>query len=195
MLDSSTRERIEQEQLNCLCAKHLHVRALEKLNRQIRSVDALALIVPVLYFPLRYLSKGTTYSFRIEAAWEILAACLIAAAILKFVMQWQERFKNHGRLLGENISLARQASSLLDDNTATPESAGFFLDLAGKAETADRELIGEPRKKNKQFAYREALKEQGGASALCGACHSSPWNFIQGSCEACGNTPARRKSH
>src|SRR5208337_1224615 len=130
MLDATTRARIEQERFNCLCAEHLHARALRSLDRKINFVDAAALIVPVLYFPARYWSKGTPYSLYIELAWEFTAACLIALAIWKFVARWQERFKNHGRLLGENIALKRQAMNLLNDDRVTLESAQSFLVLA-----------------------------------------------------------------
>jgi mobilome CxxCx(11)CxxC protein len=189
MLDAKTRERIEEERFKCLCAEYLHINALEKLNKKIRLVDALALIVPVLYFPLRYFSKDTDYASCVEVTWEIFAACLIAAAIWKFVAGWQEQFKNHGKLLGENIALVRQAVDLLNDDRATLESAQSFLALAGKSETADRESLLKPKDEERQSAYRDALKECGGSSVACPICGSSPWKFAKGSCQACGNTP------
>lgn len=189
MLDANTRTRVEDERFNCLCAQRLHVRALEKLNNKILAVDALALIVPVVYFPIRYLTKGTRYEFPIGAIWEILAACLIGVTIWKFVAGWQERFRNHGRLLGENVALVRQAIDLLADPSATAESAGPFLALAGKSEQEDLELLRRPKASERQYAYREALKELGGTTATCPVCRSSPWRFIQGSCDACGNSP------
>jgi mobilome CxxCx(11)CxxC protein len=195
MLDATTRARIEQERLNCLCAVYLHTQALRTLDWKITLVDAAALIVPVLYFPARYWSKDTPYSDSIELAWEFTAACLIALTIWKFVARWQERFKNHGRLLGENIALKRQAVDLLTDDRATIETAQSFLALAERSETADRELLLEPKKKEQQYAYRQALKELGGTSVVCPLCNSSPWKFISGSCDTCGNTPAAIKSN
>ena len=190
MLDSTTRARIEQERLNCLCAENLHTKALRTLDRKINFVDAAALIVPVLYFPARYWSKGTPYSRCIEIAWEFTAACLIALAIWKFVARWQEKFKNHGKLLGENIALKRQAVDLLNDDKAIPESAHSFLALAARSEREDRELLLTIKSEDKQDAYREALKELGDASITCPNCHSSPWKFKRGSCQMCGNIPA-----
>src|SRR5579863_6844197 len=144
MLDTKTRERVEEERFKCMCAQRLHVRALEKLNNKILFVDALALIVPVLYFPFRYITKGTIYNFQVEAIWEILAGCLIGFTIWKFLAGWQERFRSHGKLLGENVALVRQAVDILNDATATPESAQAFLALTGRSEAADLELLRKP---------------------------------------------------
>jgi mobilome CxxCx(11)CxxC protein len=192
-MDSATRERIETEKFNCLCAEHLHVRALQALDRKITLVDAAALIVPVLYFPARYLGKGTLYSPKVELGWELTAAFLIGLTIWKFVDRWQERFNNHGKLLGENITLKRQAVDLLNDGDATPESAQAFLALAARTERDDRGLLRIISPRERQDAYREALKESGGTHVSCPICHSSPWNFKRGSCQLCGNIPASQK--
>jgi mobilome CxxCx(11)CxxC protein len=189
MLDDKTRARVEQERLNCLSAEHLHIATLRKLKNKILVVDALALSVPIVYFPFRLLFKDTTYARGIEATWEILAACLIAATVVKFLAGWQERFQKHGRLLGENIALKRQAIDLLNDDRASSESAQSFLALAAKSEAADRESLLKPKETEQQYAYREALKEWGGVSVVCPICKASPWRFMKGSCQACGNNP------
>lgn len=194
MLEPQTRARIEQERFNCLTAKYLHVEALRNLNKKILTVDALALIVPVLYFPVRYLGKGKCYAPYLEGTWEVLAATLLAMTIFKFVARWQERFNNHGKMLGENIALVKQADDLLIDDSATSESSKSFLVLAVRSEQADSELLGKPQPSEKQAAYRETLKEVGGSLVTCPVCRSSPWKFKQGSCQACGNVPVNENS-
>lgn len=190
MLDPGTRERIEQERFNCLTAKVLHIDALRKLNHKILAVDALAVIVPVLYFPVRYLGKDSwNAAAYFEGIWEFLAASLLAATIFKFVAKWQDRLNNHGKLLGENIALVNQAADLLNDVGTTSASSKSFLALAERCTQADSELLGQPKPSKKQAAYREAMKEVGGPSVICPVCHSSPWKFREGSCQACGNTP------
>jgi mobilome CxxCx(11)CxxC protein len=189
MLDPKTRGRLEQERLDCLSAEHLHIAALRKLRSKILFVDVLAIGVPITYFPFRLLFKDTQYALGIERAWEILAGCLITATVVKFLLGWQERFQKHGRMLGENIALKRQAIDLLNDDRTTSESAQSFLALAAKSEAADRESLLKPDIKEKQYAYREALKEWGGAAVVCPICNGSPWKFVKGSCQTCGNKP------
>jgi len=185
-------KKIEQEKFNSLAAKHLHVRSRRKLNRLNRFVDWLAIAVPILYFVPRFIAKGTEYATPVEIGWELIAALLVAFVGVKIAYHWEERAQIHSKLLGENISLARQADDLLLMSAGgIPETVQLFLRLAERSETDDREAIGEPTDKDRQFAYREGLKEFGGSVVKCEICGASPWKFVSGSCQACGNTPTR----
>jgi len=194
MIDGATIHNIRQKKLDSLAAKHLHVKHATRLNTKITAVDALALAVPVFYFVFRYLAKGTPYQFIIETIWEILAALLLVATILKFALRWQEKTQTHNRLLGENISLAGQADNLLSaPDNISPETAQLFFLMTQKSETEDRNILGEPPSSERQFAYREAIKESepGNSFVVCPRCSASPWQFSPGSCQLCGNTPAK----
>jgi len=191
-MDDAIVKIINQKKLDCLGTKHLHVRSLAKLNRWNRRVDILAIAVPILYSVPRLIFKGTGYAVPVEYGWEGIAAILVVVVLLKIGLRWEENAQIHSKLLGENISLVRQADDLLLMGTVgIPESVQLFLRLAEKSESADREAIGEPSQKDKQFAYREGLKEFGGISATCPICRASPWKFVAGSCQACGNKPQR----
>jgi len=140
----------------------------------------------------RFVAKGTWYAKWVEIGWEIIAAALLCFVSMKIVYRWEERAQTHSRLLGENISLVRQADDLLLHTGELPETVQLFLRLAEISETADREAIGEATAEERQFAYREGLKEvePGNVSITCPHCGSSPWNFKPGACQLCGNTPA-----
>jgi len=189
-MDDSVIKIITQKKLDSLGAKHLHVRARKKLNRYNLAADILAIAVPVLYFVPRYLLKGTQYGTYVEAGWECIAAVLIVLIVAKIACKWEERAQSHSKLLGENISLVRQADELLIES-GLPDTVQLFLRLAEKSETADREVIGEPSDKDKRYAYREGLKELGDSSVRCDICGASPWKFKPGSCQLCGNTPIK----
>jgi mobilome CxxCx(11)CxxC protein len=194
MLDAVVISTIRQKKLDSLAVKHLHVKSLVRLTRLDRLVDALAIAVPILYFVPRFITKGTSYDDIVEVGWEITAAVLLVLTVLKIIYRWQDRIKNHSRLLGENISLVRQADDLLLSTAGLPDTVQLFLRLAERSETSDREAIGEPSEKQRQFAYREALKEwePGNVRISCPACGASPWKFKGGSCQLCGNTPVLR---
>lgn len=194
-MDDAVVKLINQKKLDSLAAKHLHVRSRTRLNRWNHFVDYLAIAVPILYFVPRFIAKGTSYAGRVEILWEFVAATLAAVVFLKINYHWEERAQTHSKLLGENISLVRQADELLLMTTGgIPETAQLFLRLAEKSESADREAIGELSQKDKQFAYRESLKEIGDTSIRCPICHASPWKFLSGSCQLCGNTPEKSSS-
>jgi mobilome CxxCx(11)CxxC protein len=184
---------IRQSKLNSLAAKHLHVKRQATLNRWNQLIDFLALGVPVMYFAIRYVAKGTGYEQRAEVSWELLAGALLVLTILKLVCRWQEKAQEHSKLLGENISIVGLADNLLANPAGvSQENLQFFSLLVQKSEREDRNALGQPSEKDKQFAYREALKEAdpGNVHVKCPSCKSSPWNFTPGSCQLCGNTPA-----
>jgi mobilome CxxCx(11)CxxC protein len=190
--DQTRIDAVFQQKMNALAAKHLHERRLAKLRRWSLLVDYLAVGVPVLYFPARYIAKGTAVSNLIEHAWEVLAAILLCSAILKITYRWQERAEQHSKLISENISLSWQADYFLDNNKHTsPENISWFLRLAENCEKEDRAAFGIVKEEEKRLAYREALKEFNPSSidTICPKCGVSPWEYKPGSCQLCGNTP------
>lgn len=195
MVDNDLKERVQQKRFDSLAAKHLHVRRMHRLNRFNRTIDFLALAVPIVYFALRYTAKGTSHEHWVEPVWEVLAGILLAMIVFKLAFHWEERAQKHSGLLAENIGVVRQAEGLLVAPHISPESAALFLVLADRSEKEDRDLLGQPRAKDRQFAYREALKESGGATAVCPLCALSPWRvrrrrlweFGQELCDVCGN--------
>jgi mobilome CxxCx(11)CxxC protein len=187
MIDDKTADAILQTKLDAISAKHLHVKRLDWLRKWNKLVDFLAIAVPAIYFTFRILAKGTAAGPFIEHIWEVLAGFLLVLTILKVAYGWQERAQKHGTLLGENIGLAGQAGNLLSERqTVSPESARLFFLLAESIEGNDRELFGRLSEEDRKYAYREGLKE---LKVDCTRCKSSPWEFIPGSCQQCGNTP------
>lgn len=185
-------ETIKQKKLDSLAVKHLHVKRLTKLGRLIQAIDLLGFAVPILYIPVRFIAKGTNNEFLAEGIWSFLAAILMVLALAKLAFQWQRNFQRHSELLGENISLIGQADRLLaEPEKLTTERIELFLMMAGKSEKDDRFILGEPSMADKQFAYREALKEisPGDINITCPVCKASPYKFRPGLCQTCGNTP------
>lgn len=194
MIDATALTTIRQKKLDALSAKHLHVRRLGIFNSKIEKVDFLGLGVPVGYFVLRFIFKGTKIAPVVEVIWELLAAALLVMTIAKIVYRWQEKAQKHSKLLGENIFLAGHADTILGSSqVSSPESVAAFLRDADRIEAEDREICGELTTADRQFMYREALKESepGNPSVACKVCHASPWKFKEGSCQTCGNTPLK----
>jgi mobilome CxxCx(11)CxxC protein len=192
MLNHKRMNLIRQKRMDALATKQLHGKYLSVLNRRNFLVDIFALGVPILYFPIRYAAKGLPIGTFVETFWEGLAAILIFLAVIKIVFRWQDKAIRHSKLSGENISIASHADQLLlNIDTTSLESFQWFIRLADDLEKEDRELIGQAKTPDKQWAYREALKEFTPSSTeLCPECGANPWNFNPGTCQLCGNTPA-----
>jgi mobilome CxxCx(11)CxxC protein len=193
-------ERIElvEARLNSLAAKHLYTRRIGTLRRASTLVDYLTIAVPILYFPIRYIAKGTSLHGLLEAVWEVLAAILVAAALVKVFYRWSERFVTYLTQQRRNTEIAASIQPLL----AAPDSrvARTKLDQIRGAvinqDVVDLEELGNLGKAERQWAYREALKElvPGDVSITCPVCHASPWSFTPGDCSACGNTNVNKRS-
>lgn len=184
-------DKIRQKIIDSLVAKHLHVRSRNALNLQNQLIDALALTVPIIYLSVRFIAKGTPVQGVFDAIGEILAAVLIASTVWKLVYRLQDKIQEHSELLADNIAIVEMGENLLSNQENVLAQAQYFSGLVQKSETDDRRLLGEPAIKDKQFAYREALKEFGGANVTCPICNSSPFKFTPGSCQTCGNKPTR----
>lgn len=180
---------IRQAKIDALCAKHLHERKFQWLRNADYTVDALVILVPPLYFAIRYLFKGNVY---IEAAWEVLAAVLFALGALKLLGKWSQRAEAHSHLRRANASVIRESDFFLDPSTTTTnENADWFLKLVATRDEADGDLLIGVKPSEMQEAYRDALKKfhTDPAKALCPVCGANVWNYKKGSCQLCGGTP------
>jgi mobilome CxxCx(11)CxxC protein len=184
-------DQIRQKKMDALAAKHLHVRLRKSLNWRNQLIDFLAIGVPILYFVVRYAAKGTEAQRSVELVWEGLAALLLFLTVMKITYHWEERAQQHSTLMSENLSLVRQADALLTEgHRATQDRIRAFLELADRIENDDLKALANATMTERQEAYRSGLKEfQPGGMSLCLVCNASPWHFMPGSCEACGNTP------
>lgn len=196
-------EQVQQKRYNCLAAKQLHKRRLHRLSVLNMFVDVLALSTPVVALSVRFVLKGGDWAAAADIAWEIMAACLFVLSIVKLVGRWSENQQEHSRLMGENIALVSLADGLLVDPSKLSGDLSLFRTLQQQSETNDSKLIGELKPTEQQWAYREALKEGGGATVVCPICGLSPFKFKKKStfnkeqtCDTCGNlgeTKGRQK--
>jgi len=191
MLDDSLIERLVQQKLNALSAKAVHSWRIDSLHKRSLAADLAALAVPALYFPFRYLAKGTSWAGGTEIFWEILAGALVAITIVKLVLRWQERAENHTKLMGQNIAFVAHADYVLNlyVHSSLPDQALSMFLLSAEQDTSDAEALVGLTTAERQMAYREALKElRPDAACRCGA---SPWQFVPGECQICGGTPKK----
>jgi mobilome CxxCx(11)CxxC protein len=116
---------------------------------------------------------------------------------MKLVFRWEERLEKHTRLMAENNWLAAKAKQLLD-STARVSRREYedFVGQATKLEDDDRVALGDVPLKQRQRAYRDAIKEFALTKdeAKCPICDASVYTVKPGSCQTCGNTPAKERS-
>lgn len=197
MLDLKAQEQLIDERIKALTAKHLHYIRLNLLRRASLVVDFLALGVPTFYFAIRFVAKGTDAQFITEIIWELLAATLLVLTLMKLAFRWEDRLEKHTRLMAENNALAAKAKQLLDFKTrVSRREYEDFVGQATKLEDDDHVALGDVPLKQRQRAYRDAIKEFAltKEDAKCPICNASVYTVYPGSCQTCGNTPAKERS-
>ncbi len=108
---TTTTRSVSQKKIDAICARILHQQRLDALRRKSKIVDVLALTVPGAYLAIRFLEKGGSAAVYVEWSWEIVAAILVIASVLKMVLGWTDLSERHSKQVGENISLITQLHS------------------------------------------------------------------------------------
>lgn len=178
--------RLEQTKLNALSAKILHKKGLAKYERRNRLVLILTIIVPLLFITAQYVTINT----ELEAFMNVLSFCLsmllICVSLIAIFYKYNELVIIHKVGLKNNIYVANECDNL--KNKSDIENECFFRYVT-EIDNSDNDIFSNITEKERQFAYREALKESepGNHAVKCPNCNSSPWNFAQGNCQLCGN--------
>ncbi|MBD1995238.1 hypothetical protein H6G00_01160 [Leptolyngbya sp. FACHB-541] len=196
MLNQEDANKIRQQKLDALVAIQLHRRQIRNLQQRNRFIEFLSIAVPAFYLTPRLLAKGTLLANLIDSLGEVLAAILLVLAILKLVNKWQDDEIKHAIMSRRNADTAYEADRLLQSQTATSEAVEQFLRRVKDVDAEDEALLLGVKEGNRQKAYRDALKQfSPTTSTPCPICRADPWQFTPGSCEACGGTPAQRRTN
>src|SRR5690606_9779843 len=93
----------------------------------------------------------------------------------------------HKMGMKNNIYVANECDNL---KNKTDIENDWFYRYVSEIDNIDNDTFSNISVRDRQFAYREALKESepGNYSITCPNCESSPWNHIKGDCQLCGNT-------
>jgi mobilome CxxCx(11)CxxC protein len=194
-LSAADQRDLRQARLDSLAAKHLYNRRIGVLRRAGTVVDLLAIAVPLLYLPVRYLTKGQPLHAPLEVGWELLGAALLVAAVVKVIYRWPDRAEEQAVARGENMRIADELQALVVSTGGPADQVRLEVvrSRIGQQNQDDQRLLEELRPPERRRAYREALKEltPGDSTVVCPICGASPWRFRPGDCDACGNTPPR----
>ena len=185
----TTRDRILQAQVDALCGKTIHARRLSRLRTLSAVIDILVIVVPVLFFAPRLLANSPHIQGAVDIVNVILSVSLLALGIVKQIGRWEDKVRTHSKYLSENIVIKNEADRLLRQPTTTEHDGGAFLRLVEAVEKPDSEVLADVKPTEKQFAYREALKELVPESPRCPQCDANPWMYKAGPCQMCGGTP------
>lgn len=181
-----TNNRIEQTKLDALSAKILHRKGLAKYERRNRLVLILTIIVPILFLIAQYITINTAFEQFVNMLSFALSILLICISLIAIFYKYNELIIIHKMGMKNNIYVANECDNLKDK---TDEENSWFYRYVSEIDNMDNDTFSSISVDDRQFAYREALKEcePGNYSIACPNCNSSPWNYVKGNCQLCGN--------
>lgn len=181
-------ERILQIRTDALVAEYIYAIKLRNLGYMSIAITCLTILVPIMFLAAIPITKGTEYESPLNTASIVLSAVLLCLSVLSLILKLDQKRESFLIARRSNIYVSSEALKLIDKADA---ELSWFYNYLAEMDSRDQENIGEVSEKIKQKAYRHSLKKlmPGRSDTVCSICHASPFKFIAGSCQVCGNTP------
>jgi mobilome CxxCx(11)CxxC protein len=182
--------RVLQIRTDALVAEYIYTEKLSKLGYMSTAITCLTILVPIMFSAAILIAKGTEYETALNAASILLSAALLSLSILSLILKLDQKRESFLIARRSNIYVSSEALKLIEKEDA---ELSWFYNYLAEMDSRDQENIGEASEKLKQKAYRHSLKKlmPGRSDTVCSVCHASPFKFIAGSCQVCGNTPLK----
>lgn len=181
-------DKLRQFKMNALSAQVLHAVRINRYSILIKIEKFLTVVVPLLYLILLYISKGTSWETIIGVISTILSILLIGVSVVSLILGIEGKLDDHKLGLKGNKLICNEVDNFISNGKKEEELEWFFKYVA-EVDAKDHEIFAAVKPKEKQYAYREALKEfdHGNPHTKCPVCDASPWKFEAGDCQLCGN--------
>ncbi|MDD2744550.1 MAG: hypothetical protein PHV02_20005 [Rhodocyclaceae bacterium] len=181
-------DRVLQIRTDALVAEYIYSTNLKNLGYMSIAITCLTIIVPIIFSAAILIAKGTDYENALNTTSIVLSAVLLSLSVLSLILKLDQKRESFLIARRSNIYVSSEALKLIDKADA---ELSWFYNYLAEMDSRDQENIGEVSEKLKQEAYRHSLKKlmPGRSDTVCSVCHATPFKFIAGSCQVCGNTP------
>jgi mobilome CxxCx(11)CxxC protein len=180
--------RILQIRQNALVAKYIYIRRLARLRRYEIGLTSTTVIVPIMFIAAQWVTKGTFLEKPMAYVSFVGSAGLICVTVYSLICGLSNKLEKYSNGLKSNIYIADESQTYYSQETNEDELKWFFR-YTTMQDSFDSEVIAETDESERRTAYRKALQELAPSTIThCPVCGASPWKFVQGNCDACGNS-------
>lgn len=182
--------KINQTKLNATSAKILHTKAKKRYDRLNNLILGFTLIVPLFFIIALYITKEGNLESVMNTISFSLSLILIALSILSLILKITDKITIHKIGIRNNISIVNECDNIA--KLSGPELEWFYKYVA-EIDSLDSTTFAGISDVKKMDTYRNALKEvdPGNHKITCPICQSSPWKYVKGDCQLCGNTKTK----
>lgn len=180
-----------QIRTDALVAEHIYAIKLRNIGFISMAITGLTILVPIMFSAAILIAKGTQYESNINIASIVLSTALLCLSVSSLIIKLDQKRENFLIARRSNIYVSSETLKLIDKADKEDAELSWFYNYVAEIDSRDQENIGKVSKKLRQEAYRYSLEKlrPGQADTVCSVCGASPFKFIAGSCQACGNTP------
>ena len=181
-------DRILQIRTDALVAEHIYSKKLNTLNTLANTISTLTIIIPIILSAIILTSQNSQYKNEINAASVLITAILLSLTIGSLIFKTDQKRENYIIGRRSNIYIANESLRLL---TEQDSNLTWFYNYLVETDSKDLENVGYIDEDLKKEAYRNALKKliPGRNDVTCAVCRASPFIYVKGSCQVCGNEP------
>lgn len=185
-------EKIKQIRMNALVAEHVYSHRLTQLNIFKLIIDVLTIILPILVTSVLLVIKGTAFEAMGNIASILLSALLLGLVVFSLLLKFEDKKTQYQIGRKDNIYVANEALKLLSE---PDDKLNWFYTYIAEMDSRDSDAIGAVSEDVRQEAYRKALMKlvPGSTSVVCPVCFASPFKYIKGLCQVCGNSPQKKE--
>lgn len=179
--------KLKQAKLDAIVAKKLHIKRQNKAVNKKNGYNVIAIVTPLLFIAAQHFITNSEFFNNLSSAASVI---LIICASLYSYFRIDDKIVKHKIAMRDSIETINKCDEAEEYNE---KELSIFFKFITETDKNDEEMLKGVSKKERQEAYKEALKEYepGNTDITCPYCGSSPWRYTKGSCDACGNKPAR----
>ncbi|WP_421314717.1 mobilome CxxCx(11)CxxC protein [Aeromonas veronii] len=180
--------RVLQIRTDALVAEYIYTKMLKKTGYMTIAITCLTILVPILFSAAILIAKGTRYEGVLNTVSIVLSTVLLSLSILALILKLDQKRESYLISRRSNIYVSNEALKLIEKEDT---ELSWFYNYLAEIDSQDQENIGEVSDDIRKEAYRHSLKKliPGRSDTICSVCRASPFKFIPGSCQVCGNTP------
>ena len=181
-------DKVLQIRTDALVAEYIYTKKLKKIGYMSIAITCLTILVPIIFSAAILIAKGKDYEGALNTASIVLSAALLSLSVLSLILKLDQKRESFLIARRSNIYVSSEALKLADKEDT---ELSWFYNYLAEMDSRDQENIGDVSENLKKEAYRHSLKKlmPGRSDTVCSVCHASPFKFIAGSCQVCGNTP------
>ncbi len=182
------KERLNQIKMDAHSARALYRIKLSEYNKLKNIYMLISVVGSISFLGALYISHGTILQGFVEIISSFMSIGTIIYAVITLLYKYDDNIILCKNGIRNNTFISAEVDSALSEKKNEKELYWFYK-FVFQVDTEDNDFFSNIKDHEKQVAYRIALMETSTSKSInrCPTCRKSPWDFVKGDCQLCGN--------